>query len=538
MSTVRTTLSEAAGDIPAMIHDKVKPAIPSPQTTSSRSESPIDDPKPSDPTEKVPQGRKYGLLAIFSLALFIDIWCWSAFFIFTGPISEDLQVPFSEQSWVITSYAVTFAAFLLFWGRVSDLYSAKPVFSYGFILLGLINLVISFVPDKYSFFVLRAISGVAGACLVPAAFRLIVQVFEPEELSKAFTLYGLSGPLGNVTGSIIAGFIQYIPNGGQMSAWRWFFRILCIMILPVAVGSLYLIPNSKGSNADTESKWKRLDLLGAGSMLAAIVLLILGLTLGASYGWKKPGFLVPFLLSWALFGFFFYWETVLPEGYAILPTKTWRIPNFPILIIFALFVYGWWAVNNLAFAGIFMSVRGEKAIVAAVRLLPQGVAAALMAIVLTLYPVLSIKPRVPIVVGGVLGIVGYILFTRSGTQVGADYWRYLFPAFLIGSAGNFTMFNATSVGVMISVPPEMAGVAGAVLQVAFQIGSAVGLAVQSGLETINPGSISNFENVQASFYFEMGWEIVWVIAFLIFYRPKKTPTPDGAAEEGALAIVA
>jgi hypothetical protein len=185
-----------------------------------------------------------------------------------------------------------------------------------------------------------------------------------------------------------------------------------------------------------------------------------------------------------------------------------------------------------------MSVRGEKAIVAAVRLLPQGVAAALMAIVLTLYPVLSIKPRVPIVVGGVLGIVGYILFTRSGTQVGADYWRYLFPAFLIGSAGNFTMFNATSVGVMISVPPEMAGVAGAVLQVAFQIGSAVGLAVQSGLETINPGSISNFENVQASFYFEMGWEIVWVIAFLIFYRPKKTPTPDGAAEEGALAIVA
>jgi hypothetical protein len=91
---------------------------------------------------------------------------------------------------------------------------------------------------------------------------------------------------------------------------------------------------------------------------------------------------------------------------------------------------------------------------------------------------------------------------------------------------------------MISVPPEMAGVAGAVLQVAFRIGSVVALAVQSGLETVNPGSISNFENVQASFYFEMGWEIVWVTAFLIFYRPKKTPTPEGAAEEGALAVVA
>jgi MFS family permease len=306
MSTTRITPSEAAVNPPAMIHDKVKPATPSSPMPSSRSESAIDDPKPSDPIEKLPRGRKYGLLAIFSLALFIDIWCCPAFFIFTGPISEDLQVPFSEQSWVITSYAVTFAPFLLFWGRVSDLYSAKPVFSNGFILLGLINLVISFVPDKYSFFVLRAISGIAGACLVPAAFRLIVQVFETEELNKTFTLYGLSGPLGNVTGSIVAGFIQYIPNGGQMSAWRWFFRILCIMILPVAGGSVYLIPNSKGSNADTEGKWKRLDLLGAGSMLAAIVLLILGLTLGASYGWRKPGFLVPFLLSWVLFGLFFY----------------------------------------------------------------------------------------------------------------------------------------------------------------------------------------------------------------------------------------
>lgn len=74
------------------------------------------------------QRRKWSLLLIFSLAFFIDIWSYSAFFVFTAPISEDLDVPFAQQSWVITSYAVTFSAFLLLWGRVSDLYSAKPVF--------------------------------------------------------------------------------------------------------------------------------------------------------------------------------------------------------------------------------------------------------------------------------------------------------------------------------------------------------------------------------------------------------------------------
>lgn len=82
---------------------------------------------------KFSQTKKWGLLTLFFLGLFVDIWSWSAFFVFTRPIADDLNVPIEQQAWVITSYAVTFAAFLLFWGRVSDLYSPKKVFSYGFV---------------------------------------------------------------------------------------------------------------------------------------------------------------------------------------------------------------------------------------------------------------------------------------------------------------------------------------------------------------------------------------------------------------------
>jgi MFS family permease len=144
----------------------------------------------------------------------------NAFFIFTGPIAADLSIVFERQSWVITSYSVTFSAFLLFWGRVSDLLSAKGVFTHGFIALGILNLIISFLPDKYSFFVMRAISGVPGAALIPAAFRLIVAVFEPHELGTAFTIYGMSGAIANTAGIIIAGLVELIPNTGQMVAWR------------------------------------------------------------------------------------------------------------------------------------------------------------------------------------------------------------------------------------------------------------------------------------------------------------------------------
>lgn len=189
-------------------------------------------------------------------------WCLAAFYILTSPIIDSMQVPFAQQSWVITSYTVTFAATLLFWGRISDLYSAAPVFSYGIITLGLLNLIISFLPERYSFFILRALSGIAGSSSVPSAYRLIVTVFEPHELNKAFTVYSMSGAIANSTGNIIAGTIMLIPSGGQGEAWRWFFRILSVILLPVGVWSIFWIPRSRGENANANDKSARMDLPG------------------------------------------------------------------------------------------------------------------------------------------------------------------------------------------------------------------------------------------------------------------------------------
>jgi MFS family permease len=473
------------------------------------------------------------------LLLTNPVWSYSAFFVLTDPIVEELDILFEQQSWVITSYAVTFSAFLLFWGRVSDLYSAKPVFAWGFAALGVLNLIISFLPDKYSFFVIRALSGVAGAALIPAAFRLIVAVFEPHELGKAFTLYGMSGVLANVSGIIVAGFLSFDTATDQKAAWRFFFRLLAVMIIPAAVASFIYIPKTQGSIANIEGKWKRLDLVGAFSILAAIILLILGLTLGASYGWKTAGFLVPFLLSFALFPFFFFWEARIPEEYALLPPKTWRIPNFATLIIFALFIYGWWAVNFLPFIEIFVNIHGEKPIIAAVRMMPEGISAGAVTVTLTVFPVLVARPRWPITAGMVLSLVGYVLFSQSGSQIGADYWKFIFTGGVIGSGGMMAVFTGTNVAIMTSVPPEMAGVAGAVLQVALQVGSAVALSIQAGLLTVNPGSIANFQNVQASLYFQLGWGIVWLVGFLVFYRPAKkaSPSAEADAENGETKVI-
>ena len=76
----------------------------------------------------------------------------------------------------------------------------------------------------------------------------------------------------------------------------------------------------------------------------------------------------------------------------------------------------------------------------------------------------------------------------------------------------------------------MSGVAGAMLQVSLQVGAVIGLSVQAGLLTRKPGTISNYENVQTSFWFQFGWCIFNLIVFLIFFRPDKVAEGSEAAK--------
>ena len=110
-------------------------------------------------------------------------------------------------------------------------------------------------------------------------------------------------------------------------------------------------------------------------MLFAIILLILGLTLGATYGFKTAKFLVPFLLAWPLFVLFFVWEARLPEGFALIPPSFWFIPNMTLLMFVALGVYSAWGFVLLAGLERWQTVDGNSPIIAAIRFLPAGISA-------------------------------------------------------------------------------------------------------------------------------------------------------------------
>jgi len=86
-----------------------------------------------------------------------------------APITDDLDLPPSQGVWVINAYALAFAAFLLVAGRLADTFQVRILFVLGLLGLGTLCLVTSFVENEYGFFVLRGISGLFGALIIPSA---------------------------------------------------------------------------------------------------------------------------------------------------------------------------------------------------------------------------------------------------------------------------------------------------------------------------------------------------------------------------------
>ena len=112
--------------------------------------------------------------------------------------------------------------------------------------------------------------------------------------------------------------------------------------------SFYYIPKVKGTQAGLtlREKWRRFDLPGCGLLLGAILLFMIGLTMGGRFGWTSPAFLVPFILSAPIGAFFPWWEKRLPSTHVLVPPSTWKIPNVALLLVVAFGILPMWPVGR------------------------------------------------------------------------------------------------------------------------------------------------------------------------------------------------
>ncbi|KAL1410473.1 hypothetical protein Q8F55_004484 [Vanrija albida] len=474
------------------------------------------------PLNQLSSGRKHFLLFIFCLSNFVDVCNVSGVAIATSQIAADIKLAPTQIVWIITAYSLSFASFLLFAGRLADLVPAQYVFEVGFFGLGVFSLVQSFVTtNKYAFLIIRALGGIMGAMTIPSGYHMTGHMFpHPLERRKKIALLGLAGALGNVLGLVLAGLTM-------LTSYKWFFRLMAIISFTFSIAAIFLIPRIPSAHTAADGpRWKRLDPIGVILMCGGLACFILGLTQGPIDGWNKASFIAPFIISIFLaVGFFFYEAHISPKR-AILPATVWKIKNMKAAAIVTLMPYSFWATSQLLYATFWQVSLRWKPLHVAAAILPQGIASLFIGAAVQAFPAVIYNPRRTIPVGAVLIMVANVLMYFSDGGTGMNYWKFVFPAFVLGSSGAVVMYMASGINLIAFCPPEMGGVAGAFSQALAQVGGAIGLAMQAGLSR---GSHANWKRDATSYWYQLVATALVAVIYVVCYS-----TPSTAEEEHRL----
>lgn len=194
---------------------------------------------------------------------------------------------------------------------------------------------------------------------------------------------------------------------------------------------------------------------------------------------------------------------------------------------FSLCPFIFWTTSSFGFPTYWQEALGRSSLNAAVRMLPAGISAFAMSLIIQIKPSLISWRRWPIFATIAIAAIGHILFALSDGGPGKKYWSFLVPTFFIGSAACQFAFLAINVFVINSVPPERAGVTGGLMSVIMQLGNALGLAIQAACLDRTHGVQTGWSGYAKGYWAVMGFTIgsCAVCGAVLMYELRKHADP-------------
>ena len=197
-------------------------------------------------------------------------------------IADDLGGGLAGQQWTSNAYLVTLGSLLLIGGSLGDLFGERRMFALGVLGFGVTSLFCAVAPTIELLVLARALQGVAGALLTPAALAVIVTAFPPDERGKAVGAWTAWGGIGTVLGPLI---------GGQLvdaASWRWIFAINIPIVIVTLVLVFRVVPEGRERPADA-----RVDVVGALLCAVGLAAMTFGLIEQPLRGWGDPAVALP-----------------------------------------------------------------------------------------------------------------------------------------------------------------------------------------------------------------------------------------------------
>ena len=374
-----------------------------------------------------------------------------------------LAIAPKNYQWAITAYTLTFGGFLLLGGRVGDYLGRKKAFLIGLVGFAGASLLGGFSVNQQMLFGARALQGVFGALLAPAALSLISITFtDSRERAKAFGVYGALSGVGAAIGLIAGGLLT------QYLSWRW-----CLFVnTPMALIALFLaIPNVHESKVEGHPHY---DVPGALTATMGMVSIVFGVSQSSTYGWGSFSAFPYIVVGVVLLFVFFQIESRVKSPLLPLRLLTDRVRAGSYLsqIFVGLGLFGMF----LFLTFYFQDVHQYSAVKAGLLYLPFSVGVILGA-GMTSQILPKFGPRLVATLGSLMGALGLLLLSFLAPD--SSYLTRVMPAMIVGSLGLGATFVAVASTALFNVRSEDAGAASAVLNTAQQIGGSFGTAIQN-----------------------------------------------------------
>jgi EmrB/QacA subfamily drug resistance transporter len=412
--------------------------------------------------------HRWRILAVVATAFFMTILDVSIVNVALPSIGKDLDFSRENLQWVITAYAITFGGFLLLGGRAADLLGRRRVFIVGVALFTIASLVCGLAQSEGMLIASRAVQGLGGAIISPAALSIVTTSFEEgAERNKALGVWGALGGSGAAVGVLAGGVLT------EYLSWRWIFFV------NVPVGALVLaltpgiVPESR-----REGRERRYDALGAVLVSSGLALLVYAISEAPNKGWGSTRTILLLIGAVVLLAAFLVNERRTPDP--LMPFHIFRVRTvaganvvgflmgavlFANFFVLTLYVQGVLGYSPIKTGVTFIATAGTAVLAA-------GVAQALT----------TKFGAKPIIVIGLTLILAAMVFYAQ-IPVSGGFASNLLPGYLLMGVGIAFAFVPVSIAALAGVAEREAGLASGLINTSQQIGGAIGTAIASTIFT-------------------------------------------------------
>jgi EmrB/QacA subfamily drug resistance transporter len=390
-------------------------------------------------------------------------------------IRDDLGFSQESLAWVVNAYLLTFGGFLLLGGRLGDLFGHRRVFLIGISLFTLASLACGLSTSQEALVASRAVQGLGGAIVSAVALSLIMTLFtEPAERAKAMGIFGFVLSGGGTIGVLLGGVLTDALN------WHWIF----LVNIPVGIGvfalTLVLLPALPGHATG------RVDIAGAVTVTGSLMLAVYAIVNGNDAGWTSFQTLGLLTSAAALLALFLVIELRVPSP--LMPLSLFRIRNVStanvvgVLMAAGLFAYFFLSALYL------QEILGYSPMEVGLAYLPSTVLWGASSLLLSDRLVMRFGIKPPLIAGLGLMAIGLVLFAR--TPVDGNFLVDVVPATVAVGLGAGIGFNPLLLAAMSGVAPTESGLASGIVNTAFMMGGALGLAVLASLAASRTDSLA------------------------------------------------